>query len=341
MYKHILVPLDNSDLSTMTVGKAVEFALSIAARVTFLNAQADYGATSDGALERTMAPEEFVLHVAGDARGILAKAEVAARAAGVECSSLVVAHAIPYKAILAAAEHLDCDLIFMSSHGRRGIHEFFGGSQTQKVLSHTCLPVLVAAIESNVSDRARDAAVAVIQNEHRAMAAVVRALEQVVEDERSSPGMADLTLLRKMLSYLRVVPVALHHPKEEFHLFDRLSRKTDKAKDVIEYLTGQHTVEPELIAEMEAGLDRLEREGSAAIDPFASVVRRYADMLRSHIGMEERVVIPMARQYLTERDWREIKEAFAPNGDPSLDAALDAKYRQLFAEILNRVDITH
>jgi nucleotide-binding universal stress UspA family protein len=55
-------------------------------------------------------------------------------------------HAIsddPYEAIIAAAERGGCDLIVMASHGRRGLKGFLLGSETQKVLVHSTIPVLV------------------------------------------------------------------------------------------------------------------------------------------------------------------------------------------------------
>ena len=50
MYRHLLVPLDDSQLAVETVNQAVRFAQSLGAKVTFFHAQADYGASSIGAL---------------------------------------------------------------------------------------------------------------------------------------------------------------------------------------------------------------------------------------------------------------------------------------------------
>ena len=83
MYRHLLVPLDDSPLSVDTVGRAVELARALSARITFFHARSDYGASSIGALERVMAPSAFNQNTAGEARAILAKAEVVAREAGV------------------------------------------------------------------------------------------------------------------------------------------------------------------------------------------------------------------------------------------------------------------
>ena len=79
MYRHIMVPLDDSPLAVDTAQQAVQFARTLGAKVTFFHAQSDYGASSIGALERVMSPSAFNEHMAGEARAIVAKAEVAAR----------------------------------------------------------------------------------------------------------------------------------------------------------------------------------------------------------------------------------------------------------------------
>src|SRR4051794_25904984 len=119
MYRHLLLPLDDSTLATDTVRKGVEFARALGATVTFFHAQEDYSATSIGALQRVIAPVAFNEGVMGEGRAILAKAEVVAREFGVSFTSLAVTSPRPYEAILAAAESRGCDLIFISSHGRR------------------------------------------------------------------------------------------------------------------------------------------------------------------------------------------------------------------------------
>ncbi len=90
--------------------------------------------------------------MAGEARAILAKAEVVARVAGVPYESAVMTSDRPHEAILHAAESRGCDLIFIASHGRRGIKGLMLGSQTQKLLQHATIPVLVSAIQSNLPE---------------------------------------------------------------------------------------------------------------------------------------------------------------------------------------------
>jgi nucleotide-binding universal stress UspA family protein len=77
------------------------------------------------------------------AKKALAPIEDAARKAGVACSTLVVAERKPWEGILKAARSRKCDAIAMASHGRGGLGGLFLGSETQRVMAHSRIPVLV------------------------------------------------------------------------------------------------------------------------------------------------------------------------------------------------------
>jgi nucleotide-binding universal stress UspA family protein len=78
-----------------------------------------------------------------EARTFLGVIEEKAKAAGVRCETFHTIDSSPYRAIIAAAEKHGCDLVFMASHGRRGLSALLLGSETQKVLTHSKIPVLV------------------------------------------------------------------------------------------------------------------------------------------------------------------------------------------------------
>jgi nucleotide-binding universal stress UspA family protein len=89
------------------------------------------------------APEDFILRSEREARSHLDEVEEAARRAGVPCNSETSVHPSPYLGIIEAAERSGCDVIFMASHGRRGLGSLLIGSETQRVLTHTKIPVVV------------------------------------------------------------------------------------------------------------------------------------------------------------------------------------------------------
>lgn len=145
MFKHILVPTDGSALSESTVARAVSFARDAGARITFFYAQPDFPMPiyGEGALIDPTTPEQFAKSAALEAERILEGAKGVADASGVLADTDTLVNEVTYEAIIDAAERHGCDLIFMASHGRRGIAGLLLGSETQKVLTHSKTPVLV------------------------------------------------------------------------------------------------------------------------------------------------------------------------------------------------------
>jgi len=145
MFKHILVPTDGSDLSQETVRRAVSFAKDAGARITAFFAKPEYPVTyyGEGALIDPTTPEKFAELAEQQAQQTLGFVENLCQEAGVECTKLSLTSDIPYEAIINAATQSGCDLIFMASHGRRGFSSLLLGSETNKVLTHSKIPVLV------------------------------------------------------------------------------------------------------------------------------------------------------------------------------------------------------
>ena len=91
----------------------------------------------------SMTPETWHADHAKRAQRILSKVEMRAKKAGISCSTRFCTASCPYEAIISTAKKNRCDLIVMASHGRRGIGSLVLGSETNKVLTHSKLPVLV------------------------------------------------------------------------------------------------------------------------------------------------------------------------------------------------------
>ncbi|MCL2590090.1 MAG: universal stress protein [Betaproteobacteria bacterium] len=145
MFKHVLVPTDGSPLSGTAVTRSIAFAREIDARLTFFYSQPDFPMPiyGEGALIDPTTPEQFAQAAEQEAQRILDRAKAEAEAAGVSADTDSQVNETPYEAIIAAAGRHDCDLIFMASHGRRGIAGLLLGSETQRVLTHSKIPVLV------------------------------------------------------------------------------------------------------------------------------------------------------------------------------------------------------
>jgi nucleotide-binding universal stress UspA family protein len=149
MFRHLLVPTDGSDLSDGTIRRAVDFARDAGARITFFHAKQSVLSHSDLALygePLVLDPsvvEQFARAEDDHAEALLADARAIAEREGVSCDTDCGGNPIVYEGIVEAAERHGCDLIFMASHGRRGLAGFLLGSETQRVLTHSPLPVLV------------------------------------------------------------------------------------------------------------------------------------------------------------------------------------------------------
>ncbi len=143
MFKHLLLPTDGSALSEDAVRRGMHFARELGAKVTGFYAMPEFrvmGYTS-AMLKDTEAI--FAAQTLARAEAVLGYVQSAAQKEGVACDTVMTTSDRPYEAIIKVAEDRGCDLILMASHGHRGIEGFLLGSETQKVLTHSRIPVLV------------------------------------------------------------------------------------------------------------------------------------------------------------------------------------------------------
>lgn len=147
MFKHILVPTDGSPLSDEAAARAIALAQTTGARLTIFNtsAEAPFPVTNfgeDGRYDPAKA-EAFAQGAAAHGQAIVAALLAQAQAAGVPAEAVVEPGAAPGEAIIRVAESRGCDLIVMASHARSGLSALLLGSETQTVLTHCKIPVLV------------------------------------------------------------------------------------------------------------------------------------------------------------------------------------------------------
>ena len=145
MYKRILVPTDGSALSKKAVKCAVDLARATGAEVVALNVVPRYPRSYfEGGLALSAAEVERIEQQWTEQGQALADAVgKAAGKAGVTARAITVRSDLVAEAILAAARKARCDLVVMASHGRKGLKRLLLGSETQHVLTHGNIPVLV------------------------------------------------------------------------------------------------------------------------------------------------------------------------------------------------------
>lgn len=143
MYKHLLVPTDGSAVAAKAFQAAVTFAAESGAKVTGYYAIEDMNMHHVGAHLNKELIEEFERRAREAAEQHVAEIGKVAKAAGVHFDSIVSKVTRPHEGIIEAAKKCGADIIFMASHGHRGLTNLVMGSVTQKVLSHSTIPVLV------------------------------------------------------------------------------------------------------------------------------------------------------------------------------------------------------
>ncbi len=143
MFKRILLPTDGSEQSQRAILAGISFAKDLGAGVIGLAVVPKFHTFTykTEMLEETK--EEFAIDSQQRAAKHLEFVLEAAREAGVDCTTVQATSDDPYQEIISTARDRQCDLIVMGSHGRRGIKGVVLGSETQKVLVHSSLPVLV------------------------------------------------------------------------------------------------------------------------------------------------------------------------------------------------------
>jgi len=142
MFKRILVPTDGSDLSNKAIAAAIDLAKTLKATVVGMTTLEPYSYSNLSEYRpETLDDYESRMDQIGAER--LGRIADAAAKAGVPVETVSAKSFSPYEAIIDTAKGKGCDLIIMASHGRRGLNAVLLGSETQKVLTHTSIPVMV------------------------------------------------------------------------------------------------------------------------------------------------------------------------------------------------------
>jgi hemerythrin-like domain-containing protein/nucleotide-binding universal stress UspA family protein len=322
LYRHLLVPVDCSDASIEGVGNAVGLARAVGARVTFVHAAASVAASPPDRDEGSQ----------GEAAGLLAKAEAAARAVGVPCNATQAWSDRPAAAIVEVARDSGCDLIFLAAPPAPGTAL---AEDMMSAVAAVGLPMLWSSAAAGPPAHA----IAMLRDEHRSLAAVLHAWLRALAAARSADQAADPASMRTVVRYLQVFAAALHHPKEEAHLFRRLRDCTSSLNAELDELERQHGRDRELVAELTRHVDELsEAQAAAAVRATRRLeadALRYAAFQWEHLGREEGVVLPAAARHFTPADWAAVEADLLRDRDLHCSRAAEAEAGRLYSRIVN------
>lgn len=143
MFKSILLPTDGSALSEKATVSAIQFAQLNGAKIVGISVVQPFPFSPMGDGGYVLDAGVYERQMQDEAQSHIDKVAAAAKAANVPFEGVVALSVSPYEEIVEAATKHHCDIIMMASHGRKGLNKLFVGSETQKVLAHTTLPVMV------------------------------------------------------------------------------------------------------------------------------------------------------------------------------------------------------
>lgn len=173
----------------------------------------------------------------------------------------------------------------------------------------------------------------IIQDEHQALAAMLRSLSMLLAHARRHGAMPDFDVLRAMIFYIDEFPERLHHPKETELLFPKLRERAPQLGPVIDRLDMDHARGEAAIRELEHALLAFEVMGPSRREAFEAALQRYIGFYLDHMAVEERELLPTAREALTADDWLALDAAFEANRDPLTGHEPSEEYRELFHRI--------
>jgi len=146
MYRHILIATDGSELAEKAVDCGTKLAAALGAKLTVAHVGAPYAPplyAGDFVPSTFLSSEEHEARVREAADEILQRAAAHAARENVTCNTDFAVADHPYVGVLEIAQRNQCDLIVMASHGRSGWSAVLLGSETQKMLAHSPVAVLV------------------------------------------------------------------------------------------------------------------------------------------------------------------------------------------------------
>ncbi len=175
-------------------------------------------------------------------------------------------------------------------------------------------------------------ALKIIVDEHADMARVLRALRDAVTNVQVAAAPTDFESMRAMLFYLDEMPARLHHRAEDDILFPRIRERCPALRPVLGRLTAEHGRGESTVQGLERALTAWELVGDERREAFELPLRVFVDGYLGHMEVEENYVLPVAQDYLSEADWRDLQEALT-HQHGALAARMAADHHRLLERI--------
>ena len=175
-------------------------------------------------------------------------------------------------------------------------------------------------------------ALKIIADEHAVLACVLRTLRDAAANAHTTVVPPDFEYMRAMLFYMDEMPARLHHRAEEELLFPRIRERCPALHPVLDRLTAEHGRGESTVRELERALTAWELVGDARREAFELPLRSFVEGYLGHMEVEENYVLPVAQDYLSEVDWRDLHAALT-----SKHTALATQMAADHHRLLNRI----
>ena len=177
-------------------------------------------------------------------------------------------------------------------------------------------------------------ALRIIEDDHRALAAVIHGMRYLVREIRERGAPARFDVLGAMVYYIDAFPERVHHPRESEYLFRLLRMRCAEAAPILDVLEEEHRAGARYVRNLEQALARYQGGGPAEFPAFASAVESFAVFELEHMRREERDIIPLAKSHLAASDWDTIDAAFSGGAVPLFHPKTTEEYGKLFDRIV-------
>jgi len=187
---------------------------------------------------------------------------------------------------------------------------------------------------NKIADRDLPAVLCCLFQEHRHLAALMRALERRVRQAGSLEA-GDYYLLRDIVGYLHDYPDSVHHPTENL-LFEKLLKREPSAKKSVAGLRRDHkAVAVETMGLLELLDKAIERPGKQLEQAVRRDCLAFIEHQRKHMQFENQKLFPAAIESLSDEDWRQIEVHFALVEDPLFGRVVENSHRLLYEYLVN------
>lgn len=158
-------------------------------------------------------------------------------------------------------------------------------------------------------------------------------VDRLSDDKGVGGDSSASSVLHSIIYYIRTFPDRMHHLKEEAYLFPLLLKRRPESKDIIARLVEQHEEGKSRIEELNDAVVGFDKTSGESKSRLLNAANAYIEFQRQHIGLEERELLPMAREALTADDWDQVRKAFVSDNDPLFGENMETGFRVLFERI--------